>query len=404
VETYFTYDWKTFNHLIFQASNPMKRMLLAVFSALCFGATAQITITNAVFPAAGDSLFYATDNQPGAIDPATPPGGNQVWDFSALKPAQTSAVYYQHAAAGQHVAAFPGAELAVLSAVSETYYNVTATKFENLGTFGGTPQSLGVQVVARNSPALIERRAPVNFFDINQQTSNLNVPFPLPDTFKQGALAAIDSVRIRVTTQYTDVVDAWGNCSIPGGTYPVLRQKHTQYTTRGVDVQVQLGPFKTWLDLSSFLGGAGGGGALGALLGTDTTVAYRFLSGTEKEEIAVATMNKTLTAVQSIRFKHNKSVLADQEADAPGSISIQAFPNPAVDWVRFDCLNLPTGDYSLKIFNILGRVVYNNSFQMSGNKSIRIELDNFRKGTYLYSLLDAKGSIISTKRLLVLKP
>jgi hypothetical protein len=200
-------------------------------------------------------------------------------------------------------------------------------------------------------------------------------------------------------------VDGWGNCSIPGGTYPVLRQKQTQYTSRAVDVKIQIGPFATWVDLSTFLGSGGGGGALGALLGTDTTVAYHFLSGTEKEEIAVATMNKALNAVQSVRFKHNKNTMVDaQEADAPGSASIQAYPNPAVDWVRFDCTNLPSGDYSLKVFNILGRVVWRDNFQVSGNKSIRVELDNFRKGTYLYSLLDGKGNIISTKRLLVLKP
>jgi hypothetical protein len=380
----------------------MKRMLLAVFSALYLGASAQITISNTVFPSAGDSLSYTTDNQPGNLDVATPPGGNQVWDFSTLSGNQHAKTYYKQASLGVHVSAFPGAELVVITPASEAYYNVTSTKFEAMGAAGATPQSLGVSVIARNNPAMLERYAPMNFFDIKQQTSSLNIPFLLPDTLKQGPLAAVDSVRARVTTQSTDVIDAWGTCIIPGGSYPVLRQKHTQYTTRGFDVQIKLGPFLSWIDLSTFLGSSGLGN-LGGLLGTDTSVAYRFYTDSQKEIIASATMKKDLSGVQTIQYKEN-TVTAAEEPDSPGTASIQAFPNPAVDWVRFNCANLPVDDYTLKVFNILGRVVWKDNFHVSGTKSITLELDNFRKGTYLYSLIDGKGNIIGTKRLLVLKP
>jgi hypothetical protein len=45
---------------------------------------------------------------------------------------------------------------------------------------------------------------------------------------------------------------------------------------------------ENWIDLSTLLGGAGGGGGhLGALTQPDTTITYRFYSGTVKEEIAV---------------------------------------------------------------------------------------------------------------------
>ena len=47
--------------LINLSNNPMRRMLLAVFSALCFGATAQITVTSATFPVAGDTLMYVIE-------------------------------------------------------------------------------------------------------------------------------------------------------------------------------------------------------------------------------------------------------------------------------------------------------------------------------------------------------
>jgi hypothetical protein len=268
-----------------------------------------------------------------------------------------------------------------------------------MGYAGGDPANFGIQVLAKFAPAVIAQRNPVNFFDINTQTSNLNIPFSaaaLPDSLFGGF--NIDSLRVRIKTDRIEAVDGWGNCNIPGGTYPVLRQKRTEYTTTNLDVKV---PFLGWIDLSALIPG---GGQFGNFLGTDTTITYRFLSGTEKEEIAVATMSNDLSSVENIRFKNNMVTAVEDAKDAPGTAAIQAFPNPAIEWVRFDCKNLPSDWYTLKIFNIVGKVVWVNGYELAGNKSIRLELQNFKKGTYLYSLVDSKGNVIGTKRLVVVKP
>ncbi len=285
----------------------------------------------------------------------------------------------------------------------ETYFNVTNMRFDILGYAGADPAGLGVNVLARFSPAFTERESPMEFFDINQYTTNLSLPFStaqLPDSLFSGLQFAPDSIRVRVNTNRTDVVDGWGTCLIPGGSYPVLRMKRTEYTTTNLDAYIA-SPFPLgWLDVTSFIAGTGG---LGSFLGTDTTITYRFYSGTEKEEIAVATMSNDLSSIERIRFKNNETS-AFPDVLSPGSVSINAFPNPAVEWVRFDCTNLPQEEYTLKIFNIIGKVVWKESYQLAGNRSIRVELDNFKKGTYLYSLSDKKGKIIGTKRLVVLKP
>ena len=378
----------------------MKRMLLAVFSALCFGASAQITITNAVFPTVGDTLHFATDLAPtNTINPATPPGGSQTWDFAALNTSESSEIIYKAPNTGTFASSFPGADLLVVGQTGETYFNKTNTKVEVMGYSGGDPANFGIQVLAKFAPAVIAQRNPVNFFDINTQTSNLNIPFSaaaLPDSLFGGF--NIDSLRVRIKTDRIEAVDGWGNCNIPGGTYPVLRQKRTEYTTTNLDVKV---PFLGWIDLSALIPG---GGQFGNFLGTDTTITYRFLSGTEKEEIAVATMSNDLSSVENVRFKNNMVTAVEDAKDAPGTAAIQAFPNPAIEWVRFDCKNLPSDWYTLKIFNIVGKVVWVNGYELAGNKSIRLELQNFKKGTYLYSLVDSKGNVIGTKRLVVVKP
>ena len=377
-------------------------MLLALFSALCISSYAQITITASTFPVAGDTFRIAVDLNPGDIQVAPPPGGNQLWDFTSLEASQHNEVIYRPASDGVHSMSFPGADITTISPNAEAYYNVTNTQFQDIGYAGNAPANFNVQVLAKYQPVVVERRAPLNFFDIFPQNFNLTLPFSLeqlPDTLFSGLPIVPDSLRLRLNTNRIEVVDGWGNCQIPGGNYEVLRVKRTDYVSTAMDVKV---PFLGWIDISQFLGG-GGGSPLGGQIGTDTTVSYHFLSGIERQEIAVATMSNDLSQVQSVEYKDNSTVAAP-EIDAPGSANIQAFPNPAVERVRFDCTNLPSEEYTLKIFNIIGKVVWKQNYTMNGNRSVIVELEDFRKGTYLYSLADSKGNIIGTKRLVVLKP
>ena len=385
----------------------MKKMLLALLSLLQLNVFAQITLDAGTFPSAGDTLRFAIDDTPDGINPATPPGGSIFWDFSSLNVVNTTEVVYRSANQGMNAAAFPGADLVVINQGGETYFNKTTSRFENLGYAGEDPAGVSLDVTARFQPALVERRNPTSFFDINNSIAALSLVFPTDqpplDSIFGSLPVNIDSMRVRITTNRLDVVDAWGNCAIPGATYPVLRQKRTEYRETALDVYVLLFPgFGNWVDLSTLIGGGGGGG-LGNFIGTDTLVSYRFLSNTEKEEIAVATMSNDLSTVETVRFKDLTTTPSFEPAGFAAA-AIQAYPNPAVEWVRFDCTNLPQDEYTIKIYNIIGKVIWKENYSMAGNKSVRLELEDFKKGTYLYSLVDSKGNTLSTKRLVILKP
>ncbi len=381
----------------------MKRMLLALFTAFWFGASAQITVSAFTFPATNDTLRYAFDDAPPTtLNASSAPGGPQIWNFSELEAVENDQVIYRPASAGMNFAKYPGADLVLIAGGGETYFNKTNTQFQVMGFAGDFALAFGASIVGRYQPALIERRAPMNFFDVNLQTSNLNFAFgtdQLPDSLFAG-LNFIDSIRIRQNTSRTDVVDGWGVCQLPFGVqYDVLREKRTTYNTTAVDLYITF-PFPGWIDLTTLLPGGGG---FGDLIGTDTTVQYVFFSGTEKEEIAVVTFNAAVDSVQNVQFKFN-GISATDDADAPGKASIQAHPNPAVDWVRFDCANLPADSYTFKIFNIIGNEVWKETHFLSGNRSVRVDIEDFKKGTYLYSLEDKHGNTISTKRLVIIKP
>ena len=379
----------------------MRGILLPILCAFYMGATAQITVTAATFPKVGDTLRYAIDLSP-TVNAATPPGGNQTWDFSSLKATQQETVVYLPVSQGTHKDQFPGADLMTVGANgAENYYNATNTKWENMGFVGAGLGPITGLAVAKYLPALVERRSPANFFDINQQSSKIAIPFSAKD-LPQNLLDLFpikpDSIRITFNYQRLEVVDGWGTCIIPGGSYPVLRSKVTDYTQGGFEAKIS---FLGWQDLTSLLsGGAGGGGQLGQLLGTDTTINYRFLNDKTKEEIAVVTLNDAQNGAARVRFKDNKTTALDERLLA--LTNVQVFPNPAVEWANFDCPNVPAGNYTLQVSDMVGKTVWQQDYRSTGALSIRVALDRFKKGTYLCIFLDEKGNVLNTQRLVVL--
>ncbi|MBK9018428.1 MAG: hypothetical protein IPM82_32725 [Saprospiraceae bacterium] len=145
------------------------RKLVPVLALMtfCNWLSAQITVTNATFPLAGDTLKTATDLNPDGIV-ITPPGGPATWDFSGLAPTVKSESVFRAASEGSAFADFSSAELFSVGAggQGETYYDVSANNFDNLGYYGSDPTGgLPIQTSFKFSPPVPERRAPLNFID-----------------------------------------------------------------------------------------------------------------------------------------------------------------------------------------------------------------------------------------------
>ncbi len=177
---------------------PVLALLLAAVSL-----SSQITVTSATFPVAGDTLRFAIDNSPGTIGSLTAPGP-QDWDFTSLSADATYNTVYRPASGGSVGAQVPGAELFTVGSLgSETYYNVTDTKFELQAYYGIVPYDLVANNIFEYYPPLSERRAPLNMFDINDSSSGFLELF-VPSEFSpvlmlqlaaQTNNAQIDSMR-----------------------------------------------------------------------------------------------------------------------------------------------------------------------------------------------------------------
>lgn len=370
----------------------------SLYSILAFVASsvwlhAQITVTNATFPVAGDTLKYATDLNPDGVV-ITAAGGPTTWDFTGLAATQKFETSFQAASEGSAFADFSNAELVSIGAggQGETYYDVNANSFNNLGFFGTDPTGgLPIPSAFKFDPPVPERHAPLHFIDNFQPSTTLNITLPIDSTIgailsQLGLPAGLaDSIRIGVTASRIELVDAYGTLTIPGGTYEVLREKITEYR----DTHLEIHTFGFWVDVTA-QAGAGSG------LGKDTTITYSFISDTEKEFIAVVTMDNSGTVVQQVDYKDNNVVSGDDEVAATVP-TVVVSPNPTTAIAVFELKNFANGNYSLRLLDGLGRQVFAKKIGL-GKESVSLE--NLGQGTYFYQVFDEKNQIKATGKVL----
>jgi len=256
------------------------------------------------------------------------------------------------------------------------------------------------------------RRAPVNFFDLNNTQTATSIPISLailPDSVKSqfGALAGLaDSIRIKFSASRTDLVDGYGTLRLPIGDFDALREKRISYSQSDIEAYVRF--TKTWVNISQFIPTGQLPGGISGFLGKDTTTAYFFFGAKSKEPLAeVIVNNNDNTQATEVTYKNLRKPVAVSEVvnENSGTFKpdIKAMPNPAIDMVNFELSNLPQGNYTIRVYNLLGSVVWEEQHYVTGSKSVRLDTNYLKKGTYLYALSDSKGRMLATKKLIVLK-
>lgn len=372
---------------------------LLFFLFLSFSSVAQITVTSASFPSVGDVMVTAVDNLPSGIV-VTEAGIDQNWSYMSLESPFNMSTTLIPAEEGPGAFAYPGADYYTPFGDNVVaYYQVRDSDVRILGLYGADPIGLGLETASRFEPPLPVRRSPMNFLDVNQIEYDISIALDaddLPAAILENFPITPDSLRIRANVNRLDVVDAWGTLTIPGGIYDVLREKRTE--DREVRLDAKL-PIFDWTDVTDI--------ALEFLpiegLGESTAVSYHFISNEAIEPVAILEMNEDETAVARVEYKAS-DVSSNVQTVTDLKPGVYAFPNPAIVNARFEFTNLPKGKYKLRILNILGVEVWSRNYQINGNVTQKVDISNLRKGTYLYSLSNEDGKIITTKRLVVIRP
>jgi len=372
----------------------MRFLFYLFLSCLPVLSTAQIRISSTQLPAPGDTVLFAVDNLPAGIQ-AGVPGENLRWDFTTLQAPFTQRTAWSTPSAASP---FPSANLQLrLGEETIMYFDKRndGTVFQ-LGATGQDPLGLGFTGTVEYAKPELYRRAPLAYggtYEHEYAFSQTVAAEDLPRVLLDELPITPDSFRVSLVGDRTDEVDAFGRMVLPGGFFEVLREKRT--TVQRLKLEAKLGPFP-WQDVTDFV-------TSDDFPNERVQVDYVFFSEELNEPVAILEMGPSERFVARVIFSVPSVTTNVQEVSRlePG---VYAFPNPAIINVRFEFTNLPPGNYDLSIMNILGIEVWKESYFLQGSRTERIDISNLRKGTYLYSLKDSRGKIITTKRLVVVRP
>jgi Secretion system C-terminal sorting domain len=87
--------------------------------------------------------------------------------------------------------------------------------------------------------------------------------------------------------------------------------------------------------------------------------------------------------------------------DNGSAATVRFYPNPAVSYITFeDILKKYDKNYSIQVFNFLGKKVY--EFSLGDQKNI-VNVSDFFRGIYIFQLRDPTGKIVESGKFQVNK-
>lgn len=374
----------------------MKLTFIIPLILLSVSLSGQAQIKNLSLPQEGDAILFFVDHLPASIDPGKA-GSAQRWNFmTLLSPFIRRSVYTKSETSGLQ-SIFKESDLCrKIDESTEAFYIKEDGDFLLAGYAGMDPFGLGVRSIYRYDNPLVEQRRNVQYGDGSNTKTSMTTTFTLndlPTKIRQLLPVTPDSIRLQMTTQRIDEVDAWGNMLMPGGFFDVLREKRSE--ARNLRIETKIGSLP-WQDITNTLPD-------NDIFGNHVFLSYYFYAEEFNEALVKIFMKADNKGVDKVIYRAN---IIDQAIQDVGAIrpGVYAFPNPAIVNARFEFTSLPPDRYRLSIKNILSEEIWAEEFYIQGNDLQKVDVSFLAKGTYLYSLKDSKGKILSTKRLVIIRP
>jgi hypothetical protein len=375
---------------------------------ISFGAFAQITVTNAIFPVPGDTLRVKNVVQNVASVQIGNAGPNQTWDLSSLGSGTLVETIYESPSNSPNAAAFAGAtsyiKVGGAGAEVETFFKNTSTTYASLGTIGSDVTGLGIEDAAVFNQPYVLQRAPLSYPSAatTAQTSATirfsidDLPAFLKDSLLNTVPLQLDSLGFGLNLSRTDNIDAWGTMKIPGGEYEVLREKRVEI--RAAILEAKL-PFIGWTDVTSYVSAIGGIGNIGQ----DTTVTYYFYNNASKEPIALINTDASGQNVQSVQYKSGTGPVGSRDLVLKTS-DLLLSPNPAIDQLNVEINGLAKGVFEAVVVDLNGKKLISQLFTSSNNiETISLNVSKLNAGAYSLVIINQNGLIQGATRFQVVR-
>lgn len=348
----------------------MKKTLLFLISTPLFMAStivdAQINLTSSNINFVGNTYIRAEFDSITSVGSA---GANQIWDFTSWDNQGLDTVAYAAPAGLPGASYFPTATVAATlsgGAIGTVYYKLNSNDLSVLGNYG-----FSSTVPSFWNPPYKALTFPSTYQTAFNGATTIDLYFPPSDTL------LMDSVRYRIYTVYSSVIDAWGTLSTP--TYsnvPALRQMKSDVEYDSV--------FVLYVDSVNW-----------TLINTsiDTAYSYSWHSETHSYPLVEARIHQG-DSLYSATYLTN--ILVGLNEFSKNTNTVSAYPSPTSDKLSFKGLD---SDAYLIIFDVTGRFVEKALLK----KNTTINVANYDNGIYFYNVVPLNGSSVSQGKFVVEK-
>ena len=206
----------------------MKKHLLSfIVIFLSLPAIAQITVTHENLVGAGATVVLGLDT----ISQLLPGGGgaNQTWDFTSVITQDHDTMWFMNPDETTFPDAFPTANLAIRIFL-EDMYAYLENNTQGLYMIGTAWEEQFGQpdVVSTIVPGETIAAFPMNYLDNFSESFVQEIKVATPEPL------SMDSLWVKIYTDKTTVIDAWGTITTPLGTFQALRERNNTATVDSI--------------------------------------------------------------------------------------------------------------------------------------------------------------------------
>ena len=356
----------------------MKTQLFTIALAfISVNTLAQITVTDSDIISVGDIVYQAVDSLPSNSITIGNSGANQTWDFSSLQDMEVDIIEVISPVGTPYENIHPDANMCVEIDNELLYLDKSPTGLEMVG-YVDIPLNM-LMIPLPLVYGLSQQSGPNTVMD--SVFSNMFLPDSLaPFISLNPSYDQVDSLKVTAVITSEFNVDAWGNVTIPLGTFDALRLKVEETTTTDF-----------YAYCSSSLGLGGGWYSVPAqLFPSETEISNRYQwwsnDPSVKFMLAELEMDSLSNNVEFVTFLTTPPTSTSNLE----SVKVNVYPNPTSKDLMITT-NLINCSYNLT--DVKGSKLLSNEF----NNSTVIDLSSYSSGTYFLKVYTEEGDVITKK-------
>jgi len=333
-----------------------KLLLLFAFLSLTVLSYSQITITSNDIVNVNDSIFMGIDTVPNnsVIDPGGT--GEQTWNFTNLEEHDVDSIFLFHTDETPYSDVFPSSNIAAFILPDSMYAYLTKNTsglFMNGFVVDITDNGEMDTIIDINSETLIA--TPLNYNDVILDTTKRELIF--------------GNMKINQTSFRKDTIDAYGNMTIPSGTYSSLRM------------------FSENIQIDSIFGYSGGNWNF-IQENIDTTYEYEWWTDDASAKFYICSFEYDIEEDTIIgEISYLKEVRFSEINDISYNKNNILYPNPSTGIFTVNS-NFNKIDF-VKIFDYTGKTIY---ILHPKNNIFKINMTGKTKGIYFLRINSGKNN------------